>query len=373
MQARARYLSISRRFTVGAPLAMEGAHVFARSRRRHQRHDHARGLSHVPGLPGRGGALRSDQEATALLSTLAATLEDEDDVLIMSPSGGAADYPQLYSLRTRFDAAAHRLNALTVDPTESALLSELILRAAAYRKASDVMLAASGSERVRVLHRDELSPLLRQATAGDPRRVGGLGRLALPARAHRLARRSIGAGTALRAHACRGRDDRRRLRTPSNSVDARRTVGAGGGFRSNGGGGRRFPALETGRGDGGERDAGGGSRSTPAAASHELRTPLTTLQMTFALLAEGAHRFGDAERETVATAQLGFGQLAATVDGFLDLATLDAGRIILRAARHRRRVADPSRRGSVRVSKARGQNRRRAVRCEGQLEAWANC
>lgn len=64
-----------------------------------------------------------------------------------------------------------------------------------------------------------------------------------------------------------------------------------------------------------------------AAASHELRTPLTTLQMALALLAEAAPTLTPAQRETIAAAELGCEQLSATVDEFLDLATLDAGMI----------------------------------------------
>jgi NtrC-family two-component system sensor histidine kinase KinB len=65
-----------------------------------------------------------------------------------------------------------------------------------------------------------------------------------------------------------------------------------------------------------------------AAASHELRTPLTTLRMTLPLLEE-AGPLTDRQHEMLSTASSGCDQLAATIDGFLDLSQIEDGRLRL--------------------------------------------
>ncbi len=62
-------------------------------------------------------------------------------------------------------------------------------------------------------------------------------------------------------------------------------------------------------------------------ASHELRTPVTTLKMTLEML--GEESLSGRQRELVATALVGVGQLGATVDEFLDLTRIEAGQLRL--------------------------------------------
>lgn len=66
-----------------------------------------------------------------------------------------------------------------------------------------------------------------------------------------------------------------------------------------------------------------------AVASHELRTPLTTLRMSLLMLTEGGASLPPRERELVATCVAGVGQLGDTVDEFLDLTRIEAGRLRL--------------------------------------------
>lgn len=68
-----------------------------------------------------------------------------------------------------------------------------------------------------------------------------------------------------------------------------------------------------------------------AVASHELRTPLTTLRMSLLMLTEGGATLPmrERERELVATCLAGVGQLGDTIDEFLDLTRIEAGRLRL--------------------------------------------
>lgn len=66
-----------------------------------------------------------------------------------------------------------------------------------------------------------------------------------------------------------------------------------------------------------------------AVASHELRTPLTTLRMSLLMLTEGGATLPIRERELVATCLAGVGQLGDTIDEFLDLTRIEAGRLRL--------------------------------------------
>lgn len=66
-----------------------------------------------------------------------------------------------------------------------------------------------------------------------------------------------------------------------------------------------------------------------AVASHELRTPLTTLRMSLLMLTETGATLPPRERELVATCLAGVGQLGDTIDEFLDLTRIEAGRLRL--------------------------------------------
>ncbi len=66
-----------------------------------------------------------------------------------------------------------------------------------------------------------------------------------------------------------------------------------------------------------------------AVASHELRTPLTTLRMSLLMLTEGNATLPPRERELVATCLDGVGQLGDTIDEFLDLTRIEAGKLRL--------------------------------------------
>ncbi|APR87489.1 Signal transduction histidine kinase CheA [Minicystis rosea] len=66
-----------------------------------------------------------------------------------------------------------------------------------------------------------------------------------------------------------------------------------------------------------------------AVASHELRTPLTTMRMTLLMLQEGASGLAPRQQDLLTTALLGVDQLATTIDEFLDLTRIEAGKLRL--------------------------------------------
>ena len=66
-----------------------------------------------------------------------------------------------------------------------------------------------------------------------------------------------------------------------------------------------------------------------AVASHEFGTPLTTLRMTLLMMGEGAHGLSPRQHDLLATALVGVEQLATTVEEFLDLTRIEAGRLRL--------------------------------------------
>lgn len=364
-----------------------------------------------------GAASRDDREAAGLLSTLASAIEDEDDVVLMSLSGDLTAAREAVSAeRTRFDRARSRLDGITTDGAERAILAELSGRVAAYRRIVDVVLPLGGSDRARELYRQDVAPIVRQGTALCGRlresRFRATQQIAGAARdeAHRAmvvvsltsvvslallfliawhVARSVREVLSLngtleaalealpevvlvvdrtgsivrmngRAQALfvewlgavpRSVDD---VPLPglSQRLVARVIAGEKSKSPSRADLGRSIPleiGLETRRFSLRILPVSG-TPKTPAveavvvlddvtefarldemrtefiaAASHELRTPLTTLQMTLALLAEQSSTLSPAMRETIATAELGSGQLSATVDEFLDLAVLDAG------------------------------------------------
>jgi two-component system, NtrC family, sensor histidine kinase KinB len=66
-----------------------------------------------------------------------------------------------------------------------------------------------------------------------------------------------------------------------------------------------------------------------AVASHEFGTPLTTLRMTLLMMGEGGDGRPVRQQDLLATALVGVEQLATTVDEFLDLTRIEAGRLRL--------------------------------------------
>jgi NtrC-family two-component system sensor histidine kinase KinB len=66
-----------------------------------------------------------------------------------------------------------------------------------------------------------------------------------------------------------------------------------------------------------------------AVASHELQTPLTTLHMTLLMLQEDARSLTSRQNQLLATALVGADQLDETVNEYLDLTRLEAGRLQL--------------------------------------------
>lgn len=66
-----------------------------------------------------------------------------------------------------------------------------------------------------------------------------------------------------------------------------------------------------------------------AVASHELRTPLTTLRMSLLMLGETARSLTAAQTELLHASLGGVDQLAETVDEFLDLTRIEAGKLRL--------------------------------------------
>lgn len=66
-----------------------------------------------------------------------------------------------------------------------------------------------------------------------------------------------------------------------------------------------------------------------AVASHELRTPLTTLRMSLLMLGELGPSLRPRERELITTCLVGVEQLGDTIDEFLDLARIEAGKVRL--------------------------------------------
>ena len=71
-----------------------------------------------------------------------------------------------------------------------------------------------------------------------------------------------------------------------------------------------------------------------AVASHEFGTPLTTLRMTLLMMREGAGSSAR-QQDLLATALVGVDQLAGTVEEFLDLTRIEAGRLRLNLDRVR--------------------------------------
>ena len=66
-----------------------------------------------------------------------------------------------------------------------------------------------------------------------------------------------------------------------------------------------------------------------AVASHEFGTPLTTLRMTLLMMGESGGSRSTRQQDLLATALVGVEQLATTVDEFLDLTRIEAGRLRL--------------------------------------------
>jgi NtrC-family two-component system sensor histidine kinase KinB len=111
-------------------------------------------------------ALRVDRENARLVHELAASLEDEDDALLLSLAGDSERtraQEELLSQRRRFDDALARLRGVTTDPEEVALIGALERDEVAYREIGDrVMGGAPPVAREVYLH--DVTPRLRQAT-----------------------------------------------------------------------------------------------------------------------------------------------------------------------------------------------------------------